>query len=125
MADQEPDDLAAGNGSRGAVLGSVVFSSVPMSGVIRCGQCRWLHSSLRVTPAVAGGHGAGPRQKSGQAGSIRLAPCGLAPGGGRMPGGLAPGRWPGSAVHAARAVSVTGGPAGGLDRQRICPSRIP
>jgi len=30
--------------------------------VIRCGQCRWLRSSLRVSPAVAGGHGAGPRQ---------------------------------------------------------------
>jgi hypothetical protein len=43
--------------------GSVVFRSVPGPEVLRCGQCRWLHSSLRVSPAAAGGHGAGPRQK--------------------------------------------------------------
>src|SRR5260221_8829589 len=52
----------------GAVLGPVAFCSVPMSGVIRCAQCRWLHSSLLVTPAAAGGHGARPRLERAPAG---------------------------------------------------------
>ena len=70
---REPDDLAAGNGSRGHA-GCSVVSGRPMFRVIRCGQCRWLHSSLRVAPARAGEHGAGSRQ-GGQAGSSRLAPA--------------------------------------------------
>jgi len=59
---RQPDDVAAGKREPGVVLGLVVLGSVPFSGSTRRGQCRWLRSSLRVTPAVAGGHGAGPRQ---------------------------------------------------------------
>ncbi len=44
---------------------------------------------------------------------------------GRMIGDLAPGGRPGKAVHAARPAGVTGRSPGDLDRQRICPSRIP
>ena len=86
---REPDDLAAGNGSRGSLLvfGCVGSSHVPGHPV--AGQCRWLHSSLRVSPAVAGGHGAGPRQR-GQAGPITGAPCRLGAEG-RIASGLAPG----------------------------------
>jgi hypothetical protein len=51
-----------GNGSRGGARVFGLFGSVPSVRVFRCGQCRWLQSSLRVAPAVTGGHGAGPRQ---------------------------------------------------------------
>src|SRR5258708_39365865 len=54
--------VAAGEREPGGVPGLVVLGSVPFFGSTRRGQCRWLRSSLRVTPAVAGGHGAGPRQ---------------------------------------------------------------
>ena len=63
MTGREPDDVAARKrepGSRGG--GYSLVQVRPMSGVFRCGQCRWLQSSLRVSPAGAGAHGAGPRQ---------------------------------------------------------------
>jgi hypothetical protein len=45
---------------------------------------------------------------------------------GREPGDLAPGRWPGKAVHAARAGGAAGGEwSGSRVRQRIWPSRRP
>jgi hypothetical protein len=61
------------------------------------GPCqRVLQSSLRMFPAVAGVHGAGPRQKRRSGGVNQWAP---APPGrrGRQTGDLAPGRWPGKA----------------------------
>ena len=100
----------------------------PMCRSSRCGQCRWLQSSLRVSPAGAGAAwGGSASERGGQAGSIKGAPAPPGEGGGAdTGGGLAPGRWPGRAVHAARAGGlVTGGPAGDLGRQRICPSRRP
>lgn len=50
--------------SRGWVAGMRLFRSVPWSRVIRCGQCRWLRSSLRVVPGRAGGRGADSRQRA-------------------------------------------------------------
>lgn len=44
---------------------------------------------------------------------------------GRHKGDLAPGRWPGEAVHQARSGRVTARCSGVRDRQRICPSRRP
>jgi hypothetical protein len=67
-------------------------------------------------------------RRGGQAGSIKTAPAPALGEGrrGRHKGDLAPGRWPGKAVHAARAGSgARGGEPAGLDRQRICPSRRP
>jgi hypothetical protein len=119
---REPDDLAAGEREPVGGAGFRLFGSVPISGVIRCGQCRWLQSSLRVAPAVAGGHGA-VRVRGGGLGGVnqvgaRAARVGAA---GRQLSDLAPGRWPPNAVHAA----LTGGWPGAWVRQRICPSRMP
>ena len=48
-----------------------------MFGVIRCGQCRWLHSSIRVFPAVAGGMGrVRVRERSGGANQMGALPPG-------------------------------------------------
>jgi hypothetical protein len=66
---REPDDLAAGEREPVGGAGFRLFGSVPISGVIRCGQCRWLQSSLRVAPAVAGGHGA-VRVRGGSLGGV-------------------------------------------------------
>jgi hypothetical protein len=99
----------------------------------------WFGSAVRAVPlaAVIPSRAAGPGgrgrmgwvrvRRGGQAGSIKGAPALPGEGGGAdTGGGLAPGRWPGRAVHAARAGGwVTGGPAGDLGRQRICPSRMP
>jgi hypothetical protein len=53
---REPDDLRGGETGAGGRAGyAVAFRSVPMYRVIRCGQCRWLQSPLRVSPAGAGG----------------------------------------------------------------------
>jgi len=136
VAGREPDDLAAGNGSPGVVRGIRLFQVVPCFRVIRCGQCRWLHSSLRVDPGRGRGAwgGSASEGRSGGANQIGAPP--------RRRGGqnsLRPRAWrgaeclaasrlavcPGGAVHAARAVWVTGGSSRGWDRQRICPSRIP
>src|SRR5258708_19164457 len=62
---RQPDDVAAGKREPGVVLGLVVLGSVPFSGSTRRGQCRWLRSSLRVTPAV--GRGAWGGSASGEA----------------------------------------------------------
>ena len=80
-----------------------------------------------VIPSRVPGRGRGRMgrvrvRRGGPAGSIKGAPAPPGSGGGADTGGdLAPGRWPGVADHAARA----GGSAGGLARQRICPSRRP
>ena len=118
-----PDDLAAGNGSRGRCAG-IRLSSVPSPGLpVR--QCRWLQSSLRVPRPGAGLHGAVRVRGGGQAGSIKTTPAPPCDGRrGRQIGDLAPGRWPGKAVHAA-SPAVAGGPAWDFCRQRICPSRRP
>ena len=80
-----------------------------------CGRAAcWLRSSLRLSPGVPGEHGAGSR--SGRAGSITGAP---APprAGGRMNGGLAPGRRPGQVMRPARA-GEHGGRARRASRRR-------
>ena len=83
MTGREPDDQAAGNGSRGRAGGIRLFRCVPMFPVLsRCGQCRWLQSSLRVSPAVARVHGAVRVRTGGQAGSIKRAPASPDEGGG-------------------------------------------
>ena len=80
---REPADQAAGNGSRGRAGGIRLFRCVPMFPVLsRCGQCRWLQSSLRVSPAVARVHGAVRVRTGGQAGSIKRAPASPDEGGG-------------------------------------------
>jgi len=120
---RELDDLAAGNGSRGRLRGYSVAQvrpqvpgypvrAVPLAAVIP--SC---------VPGRAGGHGAGPRQRGGQAGSIRWAPCRL----GRGQTSWRPRAWAAGqgTGHAARAGGVTGGSPGVLDRQRTCPSRKP
>jgi hypothetical protein len=121
---RELDDLAAGNGSRGPCGGYSVAQvrphvpgypvrAVPLAAVIP--SC---------VPGRAGGHGAGPRRRGGQAGSIRWAPCRLG-GGGRLVGDLAPGRWPGALVMPPGPAESRADRPGVLDRQRICPSRKP
>ena len=122
-AAREPDDGAAGNGSpegRAGVFGCCQVR--PMFRVSRCGQCRWLQSSLRVSPAGARDRmgRVRVRQGRGQAGSIKRAPAPPGDGGGadtEATSRLAAGQ--GKAVHAACWAS------GVLDRQRICPSRRP
>jgi hypothetical protein len=52
-----------------------------MASGYRCGQCRWLQSSLRVSPAGAGAWG-GSASEGSQAGSIRWAPAPQADGSG-------------------------------------------
>ena len=85
-----------GNGSRGRarVSGCRVR---PMSGVIRCGQCRWLQSSLRVSrpwPGAWGGSASGRAARRGQ--SSWRPRCRWRRG--RQISDLAPGRWPGKLV---------------------------
>ena len=47
---REPDDRAAENGSRGrAGVFGCSGASADISVLSRCGQCRWLQSSLRVS----------------------------------------------------------------------------
>ena len=72
--------MGGGEREPGACGGVRLFRSVPCSGGIQCGQCRWLQSSLRVSPAMAGGHGAVRVRAGGQAGSFKFAPW--PPGGG-------------------------------------------
>lgn len=123
-----PDDLAAGEWEPGPCEVWRLFRVVPWSGFIRCGQCRWLHSSLRVSPAGAGGHGAvRVREVSGGANQMDALPPGA---GGRIACGLAPGggqnAWrPRARAGVGHVHVAAAGVAGGLDRQRICPSRIP
>ena len=122
-AGRSPDDGAAGNGSRGACDG--IRFCVQVRPVVRSRrrQCRWLHSSLRVPWPGPGTHGAGPRQ--GRSGGVNQdgARAAIRRRRGREPGDLAPGRWPGKAVHAARAGGGTSSEV--LARQRSWPSRRP
>ena len=92
----------------GAVQGYWVIQVRPMSGVFRCGQCRWLQSSLRVSPAGAGAHGAVRVREAVRRGQSRGRPR-RANGRGRQNGDLAPGRWPAKlSCHRSR------GPGGSL-----------
>ena len=47
MAGREPDDLAAGMGAGGGAVHVRLFRVRPQCPGTRCGQCRWLQSSLR------------------------------------------------------------------------------
>jgi hypothetical protein len=96
---REPDDLAAGNGSRGAVRGMRLFSGPSHVRCYRCGQCRWLQSSLRRSRPWPGCMGRVRVRRGGQAGSIKWAPAPAGPRRrGRQTGDLAPGRWPGNGL---------------------------
>src|SRR5262249_18133130 len=71
---REPDDGAAGNGSRGSC--GVFGCSGPSH--VRCLPVRAVPLAAVIpsrVPAGAGGRGAGPRQGRGQAGSIKRAPA--------------------------------------------------
>ena len=108
MTGPEPDNRAAGNGSRGSCGVLRLSGSVPM---VRCYPVRAVPLAAVIpsrVPAVAGGHGAGPRQnrrsggvnqagaRAGDGGADRLATSRLAAGqesyswagpAGRLPGG--------------------------------------
>ena len=74
MTGREPDDQAAGNGSRGACGGIRLFRSVPM---IRCYPVRAVPLAAVIPsrlPAGAGGMGRVRVRAGGQAGSIKRAP---------------------------------------------------
>ena len=123
-----PDDLAAGNGSRdraGGIFGCSGPSHGGSRGAGSAAGCS--HPFACPRPAGPGPHGAGPRQKRRSGGVNQGGARAAGEGGGADTGrDLAPGRWPGRTVHAARAGGcVTGGSAGDLCRQRICPSRRP
>ncbi len=120
MTGREPDNWAAGNGSRGGRARVFnCFQVVPCSGFIRCGQCRWLHSSLRVSPAVAGGHGAGPRQRAVRRGQSDGRPAAWGGGqnslrprawrGAECLAASRPGRWPGRAGQQVNWRHLSGG----------------
>ena len=65
MSGHKPDAVAGPEmgAARGALGGYLVALVRPMSGVSGCGQCRWLQSSLRVSPA--GGRGCMGRVRVG------------------------------------------------------------
>ena len=90
--------MAAGKRGAGGVVRVIrLFGSVPWSGGIRCGQCRWLQSSLRVSRPWPGALG-GPRQNR-RSGGVNQAGARAAGGRrGRQISDLAPGRWPGGLV---------------------------
>jgi hypothetical protein len=73
--------------------------------------------ALRPWPGAWGG----PRQNRRSGGVNQVGARAARWRRGRQISDLAPGRWPGKAVHAACA----GGGSAGADRQRICPSRRP
>jgi hypothetical protein len=75
---------------------AVVVAPRPACGRAAC----WLHSSLRLCPGVPGGHGAGSRRAGRGQSQGRPRRRGA---GGRMNGGLAPGRRPGQVMRPARA----------------------
>ena len=112
---REPDDLAAGTGagSRGRAGRIRLFRSVPWWGPGAGSAAGCSHPFACPRPGP-GRMGRVRVRRGGQAGSIKGAPALPGEGGGADTGGdLAPGRWPGRAVHAARAGGwVTGGPAG-------------
>ena len=75
---------------------AVVVAPRPACGRAAC----WLHSSLRLSPGVPGEHGAGSRRAGRGQSQGRPRRRGA---GGRMNGGLAPGRRPGQVMRPARA----------------------
>ena len=80
-----------------------------------CGRAAcWLRSSLRLSPGVPGGHGAGSRRAGRGQSQGRPRRRGA---GGRMDGGLAPGRRPGQVMRPARA-GGRGGRARRASRRR-------
>ena len=78
----------------------------------------WLRSSLRLSPGVPGGHGAGSRRAGRGQSQGRPRRRGA---GGRMDGGLAPGRRPGQVMRPARA-GEHGGRARRASRRRPGPA---
>ena len=131
LTSREPDDVAAGNGSRLGGCGYSVVSGRPMFRVhpVRGSAAGCIHPFACPRPGPGGMGRVRVRERSGGANQIGALPPGAE---GRIAGGLAPGSgqnaWrpracahTGMAVHAARAVRAA---AGGV-RQRICPSRIP
>jgi hypothetical protein len=105
-----------------------LFRSVPVVGsAVRAVPLAAVIPSRAAGPGGRGRMGRVRVRRGGQAGSIKGAPALPGEGGGADTGrDLAPSRWAGRTVHAARAGGcVTGGAAGALCRQRICPSRRP
>ena len=101
-----------GAGGRAAVF---AYSGPSHVRVIGCGQCRWLQSSLRVSPAVAGGHGAGPRQDRRSCGATKCAPAPRGGGGADNSAAALLASGQGGASHAAWSAPVAGrlsGPGG-------------
>ncbi len=89
---------------------AVVVAPRPACGRAAC----WLRSSLRLSPGVPGGHGAGSRRAGRGQSQGRPRRRGA---GGRMDGGLAPGRRPGQVMRPARA-GEHGGRARRASRRR-------
>ena len=89
---------------------AVVVAPRPAGGRAAC----WLRSSLRLSPGVPGGHGAGSRRAGRGQSQGRPRRRGA---GGRMDGGLAPGRRPGQVMRPARA-GEHGGRARRASRRR-------
>ncbi len=89
---------------------AVVVAPRPACGRAAC----WLRSSLRLSPGVPGEHGAGSRRAGRGQSQGRPRRRGA---GGRMDGGLAPGRRPGQVMRPARA-GGRGGRARRASRRR-------
>jgi len=70
VTSREPDDLASGKREPGGLrVVRLCVRSVPWSGVYRCGQCRWLQSSLRMSrpwPGCMGRSASGEAVRRGQ-----------------------------------------------------------
>jgi hypothetical protein len=120
---REPDDLAAGNWSRGCG-GCSVVSVRPMAVYLVAGSATGCSHPF-AGPGVAGLHGAGPRQRR-RSGGVNQIGARAAPGAAGQTD-RRPRAWPlaRKAVHAARAGSRAAGGSPGPGRQRIWPSRRP
>jgi hypothetical protein len=119
---REPDDWAAGNRSREVPGKYSVVRSVPLPGFSRCGAVPLAALIPSPCPGCWPGGMGRVRVREGRSGGVnhRDAHAGKS-WRRRVTGDLAPGRWPGKAVHAGRAGGSGRCPA----RQRICPSRMP
>ena len=105
MTGREPDDLAAGNGSRGAVQGIGLFRPVPCpvsSGAGSAAGCSHPFACSRPWPGCMG-RVRGRRRSGGVNQTGARAVWGRR---GRQTGDLAPGHWPGKLFHP---VACTGG----------------
>ena len=126
MTGREPDDGAAGNGGRGPCRGVLGYSGPSH---VRCLPVRAVPLAAVIPSRVPGrGRGAwGGSASEKRSGGVNQEGARAARGRrGRQTGDLAPGRWPGKAVHHRPLGRVTGGaPPGVAGRQRICPSRSP